>query len=190
MVLFHGSKTADIKVLEPRIADHEKPYVYLSTSEAVAAIYLCSAVEKPYYWFPYGFNENGIPVYHELYPNALREISECVKGYIYTVEADENQLIPFKNIPCARLSEKPLSISGCVEIQDAYELYLKYEREGKMRISRFENKTPEQLRAWYDMLISYLDEKDMKRNPSCSYARYIKSKLPQVWEEYILRTQI
>lgn len=39
-------------------------------------------------WFPYGF-ENGsdIPVYHELYPNALKEISEGVSGYIYEVFA-------------------------------------------------------------------------------------------------------
>ena len=31
-----------------------------------------------------------IPVYHELYPNALREVSEGVSGYIYEVHAEED----------------------------------------------------------------------------------------------------
>lgn len=61
-------------------------------------------VERPYYWFHYGFESGGkIPIYHELYPNALWEVSEGVSGYLYEVQAEEEQVIPFKNIPCARL---------------------------------------------------------------------------------------
>ncbi len=81
MLLYHGSNTANIKVLKPNQADHDRPYVYMTTIDVVAAFYLCRAVKRPYYWFPYGF-ENGseIPVYHELYPNALKEVSEGVSG--------------------------------------------------------------------------------------------------------------
>jgi hypothetical protein len=39
-------------------ADHDRPYVYLTTIEQVAALYLCNAVERPYYWFQYGFESN------------------------------------------------------------------------------------------------------------------------------------
>lgn len=86
MKLYHGSNTGGIRVLEPRLADHGKPYIYLTANEAVAAIYLCNPLEKPYYWFPYGFQKGtDVPVYHELYPNALREVSEGVSGYIYEV---------------------------------------------------------------------------------------------------------
>ncbi len=42
-------------------------------------------------------------MYFELYPNALREVSEGKMGSIYEVEADEKGVLPFKNIPCARL---------------------------------------------------------------------------------------
>ena len=49
MKLFHGSRTVGIKVLEPRLADHDRPYVYMTTNEIVAAFYLCNAVVKPYY---------------------------------------------------------------------------------------------------------------------------------------------
>lgn len=55
MVIYHGSNTPDIKILKPSLADHDRPYVYTSELEPVAAFYLCNAVERPYYWFPYGF---------------------------------------------------------------------------------------------------------------------------------------
>ena len=86
IVLYHGSNTGNNKVLKPNQADHDRPYVYLTVMDVVAAFYLCNAVERPYYWFPYGFEtDNDIPVYHELYPNALREVSDGVSGYIYEV---------------------------------------------------------------------------------------------------------
>ena len=72
MKLYHGSRTGNIKVLEPRLADHDRPYVYMATIDVIAAFYLCNAVERPYYWFPYGFSRDGIE-YHELFPNALQE---------------------------------------------------------------------------------------------------------------------
>lgn len=49
MKLYHGSNIGDIKVLEPRQADHDRPYVYMTTIDVVAAFYLCNAVEKPCY---------------------------------------------------------------------------------------------------------------------------------------------
>ncbi len=62
----------------------------MTTIDVVAAFYLCNAVEKPYYWFPYGFYKNSIiPIYHELYPNALKEVSDGVSGYIYEIATDE-----------------------------------------------------------------------------------------------------
>ena len=57
MRLYHGSNILGLDVLKPRVADHERPYVYMTTIDTVAALYLCNAVEKPYYWFPYGFDK-------------------------------------------------------------------------------------------------------------------------------------
>lgn len=187
MKLYHGSNIGDIQVLEPRQADHDRPYVYMTTIDVVAAFYLCNAVEKPYYWFPYGFEKDSdIPVYHELYPDALKQVSEGVSGYIYEVEAEESQVIPFKNIPCARLATKPIKVAQCTRIENAYELFLEYISQGKMRVSRYEDKTEEQLNWWYSVLVKYLIEKDMSKTPDCSYAVFIRKKLPQVWERYLM----
>lgn len=188
MVLYHGSNTANIKVLRPNQADHDRPYVYMTTIDVVAAFYLCNAVERPYYWFPYGFeSDSGIPVYHELYPNALKEVSEGVSGYIYEVHAEENQIIPFKNIPCARLATELVAVTKCVRVENAYDLFLDYVKQGKMKIDYFENKTEQQLDWWYSSVTEYMKEKNMIKTPDCSYAAFVREKLPKAWERYVLQ---
>ena len=186
MILYHGSNTGGIQVLQPRLADHDRPYIYMTTDDEIAAFYLCNRVERPYYWFPYGFDKDtGVPVYHELYPSALKEVSEGVSGYIYTVDADENQVIPFKNIPTARLATQPLAVTDCKEVKDAWLLFLEFEKQGRVKIARFEDKTPRQLENWYNMIESYIREKDMIKTPDCSYAKFVREKFPHVWEKYI-----
>lgn len=190
MKLYHGSNIGDIKILEPRQADHDRPYVYMTTIDVVAAFYLCNAVEKPYYWFPYGFAKNSnIPVYHELYPNALKQVSDGVSGYIYEIEVDDNKVIPFKNIPCARLATAPIKVGNCTKIENAYELFLGYIKQGKMRIGRFEDKTERELNWWYSAILDYLKEKNMITNSDCSYAVFVKKTFPQVWEKYLTEAQ-
>ena len=160
MILYHGSNTGNIKVLKPNQADHDRPYVYMTTIDVVAALYLCNAVERPYYWFPYGF-ENGsdIPVYHELYPDAVREVSENVTGYIYEVTAENNQVIPFKNIPCARLATEPVQVTDCIRVENAYDLLMAYVKQGKLKISRYDEKTQQQRAWWYTRVAEYLAKK-------------------------------
>lgn len=186
MILYHGSSNADIKVLKPKQADHDRPYVYLTTLDVVAAFYLCNAVERPYYWFPYGFESGGrIPIYHELYPNARREVSEGVSGYLYEVQAEEEQVISFKNIPCARLATEPIAVTNCVRVENAYELFLEYVKQGRMRIGRFEEKSKQQLDWWYGAVAEYMKEKNMMETQDCSYAVFVKEKLPEAWERYV-----
>lgn len=186
MKLYHGSSTGNLKVLKPFLADHDRPYVYMSTIDVVAAFYLCNAVKRPYYWFPYGFrNNSNIPVYHELYPGALKEVSENINGYIYEVDADENQVIPFKNIPCAKLATEPVKVEKCIKVNNAYNLFMEFVEQGRMEIGYFQNKTEKELEYWYSMILDYLKEKDMLKIPDCSYARFVKKKFPQVWKMYI-----
>jgi hypothetical protein len=185
MILYHGSNTANIQVLQPHLADHDRPYIYMSTLEVVAAFYMCNALERPYYWFPYGFDkETGVPVYHELYPNALKEVSDGVSGSIYIVDADEDSILPFKNIPVARLATQPVKVLKEIKVENAYDLFMQYVAEGKMKIGRFEDKTEKAIANWHSMVLAYIREKDMIKTPDCSYALFVKEKFPSVWRQY------
>ena len=188
MLLYHGSNITGLKQLKPKLADHDRPYVYMATIETVAALYLCNAVERPYYWFPYGF-ENGsvVPVYHELYPNALRQVSEGISGCIYVVDANEDQFVPFKNIPCARLGTVPLDVADRIDVSDAFELLKNYINNGKLKVSRYEDKTPEQLEWWYSAVADHMSKKNMIEYPECSYVRFVKNYIPRAWKIYLSR---
>ena len=63
MKLYHGSNTLGIEMLKPQLADHDRPYIYLTVNRVVAALYLSNAVERPYYWFPYGYRRDGVVEY-------------------------------------------------------------------------------------------------------------------------------
>lgn len=185
MRLYHGSQTEGIQVLEPRLADHDRPYIYLSTLEIVAGFYLCNAVERPYYWFPYGYSKDGIPYYDEMYPNALREVSEGVHGYIYAVDVSDDQVIPFGANPNARLGTSPIRVSSCKEIPDAYALMLQYEKQGRLIIARYEDKTENQRNRDHQLILNHIRSKKMYQTPDCSYARFVKAKFPFIWDQYI-----
>ncbi len=187
MILYHGSRTGGITELEPRLADHDRPYIYLTTLEVVAAFYLCNAVERPYYWFPYGFQKGApdIPVYDELYPNALREVSEGVSGWIYIVEASEKDVIPFGANPCAWLGTKPLKVQRSIYIPDAYEQFLQYLRQGKMGLGRYEDMTERHLQFYHQMIREHMRRKQMHLKQECSYARFVREKFPEVWEQFM-----
>lgn len=185
MVLYHGSNIGNIRILEPKQADHDRPYVYMTTLEVVSAFYLCNAVERPYYWFPYGFTKENLPIYHELYPNALKEVSDGIGGYIYKVNAKENQVIPFKNIPTAKLATEPIDVSDVKEINNAYDYFLECESKGLLKIGRFEDKSKPELANWHNMIYEYVKEKNMISFPDCSYAKFVQNKFPHVWERYM-----
>lgn len=188
MKLFHGSRTGGIEILEPRVADHGQPYIYFSTLEVVAALYLCNAVERPYYWFPYGFQKgrSDVPVYDELYPNALREVSEGVSGWIYFADVAEDRVLPFKNIPCARLSVEPVRVDGAIEVPDAYALLRRYEAQGRLVISRYEEKSERELNWYAGAICHYMKEKQMHLTPDCAYARFVRQKFPNLWERFLM----
>ena len=77
---YHASQTADIKALEPRVSNHNRPLIYMSTKRENALVYLRNAIEKCcrehgfahegkwHKWGPYGFTKEGLLSLEEYYP--------------------------------------------------------------------------------------------------------------------------
>ena len=183
MRLYHGSPTGNIKVLEPRVADHGSPYVYLSTRREVAAIYLTDGGQRPCYWFPYGYTREDKTIYFELWPDAIREVSQGRSGWIYSVEAEEDALLPFAANPKARLSDKPVPVAEAEYVPDVYEWLLEAERRGELVLRRYEDFTPEQLAWWHRDILDEAREKNIAAIPDHPYARLMQEKFPRLWEE-------
>lgn len=150
MILFHGSKTPNIKVLKPNVSNHKLPLVYFSQKRENTLVYLSNAIEKlcrqngrlfdKYYtWASYGFDSNGKLRVEEYYPNATEETYGGESGYIYTVKTEK--VTPQKDIPYAFVSENPVEVCGCEFVPDAYEAILQAEKQGLLSILRYEQLT-------------------------------------------------
>ena len=159
MKLYHGSDAGGLQTLTPRLADHGKPYVYLTDNRVAAALYAARAVEPPHYWVPYGFDSDGTPVYHELYSNALYDVYGGKCGYLYQVEAWETQVNPLEGIPGAFTGLSPFSVTDCEALPDVYEWLLREEADGRLRVCRFQEKTPEELDGWYTMIRKEIEKR-------------------------------
>lgn len=179
-LLYHGTSVAGLKRLRPTLSEHGKPYIYFASNMTVATFYTVHRVERPYNWFPYGFDKNGVPVYDEYYPDALADVYSGKTGYIYLCENISDIQNP-TNINCAYVCEKDVDVNDVIEIADMYEWFLERENLGELRINRYENLTQRQKERFGRIILSEIEENGLKQNPDCGYAKFIKEKFPDVW---------
>lgn len=160
---YHASSYMNINVLEPRLSEHGTPLVYFSSRRENVLVYLSNAVEKFckesgfmheglfQKWGPYGFDADGMQRIEEYYPDALRKTYEGVGGYIYSV----CRIVPSSvsvNIPDVYTSAVPVPVEYCERIDDAYAAILEAEKEGLIRITRYEE-LGEKKKKWLEKII-------------------------------------
>jgi len=148
-MFYHASQTGGIKVLEPRISNHNISLVYFSSKRENVLVYLSNAVEKyckekhfQYNgiwskWGSYGFDKNGILQFEEYYPNALEETYEGVSGFIYSCEKIEQYADFELKIPNAFVSAKKTPVTNCEYIDNALDEILKAQNDGLIKIVRY-----------------------------------------------------
>lgn len=181
---YHASQTKNIKVLEPRVSNHNKPLIYFSDKRENVLVYLSNAIEKyckenkfkyeGIYstWASYGF-KNGILQIEEYYPNATYETFKDVQGYIYCVEN-----IPGMNkldeIPNVFVTSQNTEVILCEFIDDAYDEIMKNVEEGKICILKYED-LEEKKKEWIkNTMQKEYDEAD--EHPE--YRFFLKNKFP------------
>lgn len=164
MGFYHGSKVKGLHTLKPYISNHGERLVYLTKRRNNALVYLSNAVEKYhrdngisydgdfYTWASYGFNQEGILVIEEYYPNATEETYKGVDGYIYYIDEIEDYKEQ-KDIPYAVVTSTPVSIRSYEYIPDVYEEMLKLEKQGEIIIRRYEAYSEEMLQRIKQMIL-------------------------------------
>ena len=184
MLLYHGSSQNGLQTLRPFLADHGKPYVYFSTDSTAAAFYTACAVERPYYFFPYGYDAAARPVYTETYPGALRETYAQKSGYLYVCDLPEAELLRFPSNPHMRLTANETPVLRVEAIENLYEWFLKKEAEGKLTIQRYESLAKGDLASWHGMVLEELRAACAETHDN-AYAAFVRRTMPQVWERFV-----
>ena len=180
---YHASPTPNLTRLTPHISNHNKPLVYLSEKRENTLVYLSNAVEKfcvennvahskkIHKWASYGFNNEGILVLEEYYPNAIEETYSNVSGYIYSTKSNEN-IFPQKDIPFAAVSERPVNVENCEFIANAYKEINLMAEQGLIMLKRFEKNSQEKL-GWIERVVR---EEYIKHREEFEYCEFLKAK--------------
>lgn len=160
---YHASQISGIKILEPRISNHDIPLIYFSTKRENVLVYLSNAIEKCckekgfnhqskwHKWASYGFDTDGILTLDEYYPNAIENTYKGVSGFIYyvdTIQENENSI----NISNAITTSEPATITDIEFIEDAYSEILKAAEAGLIKIRRYEDMSDKML-SWIENTI-------------------------------------
>ncbi len=83
-MLYHASSVKGLKLLEPHISTHKKPYVYAIKSAVAACIF---GVKHDDFDFIIS-NENGTYVIYECYPNAFQNVYKEKSCSLYELNED------------------------------------------------------------------------------------------------------
>ena len=186
---YHASQTSGIETLEPRVSNHGVALVYFSKKRENVLVYLSNSIEKYCRetgfafegpcrkWGPYGFDKDGLQRIEEYYPGALESTYRGVSGYIYSAECIDEYEFDLR-IPDAAVSNVPVRVSGAEFVEDAYEAILKAEKEGLIRILRFEELSGDKL-EWIDRVIK---EEYQSSSDHPEYRHFLKGNFPGILE--------
>jgi len=180
---YHASQTGGIKVLEPRISNHNIPLIYFSAKRENVLVYLSNAIEKYckesgfvyngkwHKWATYGFEADGTLRFDEYYPNAIEDTYKGVSGYIYFADdiCENNASIEISNTVT---TSKPVPVGGFEFIEDAYSEIFKAAEAGLIKICRYEDMNDKML-SWIESTIKN-EYKEAAEEPDYRY--FLKAK--------------
>lgn len=190
MTFFHASSKTDLQILEPRISNHGIPLVYFSEKRENVLVYLSNAIEKYCRdtgfsydgiwekWGPYGFDRDGKMILEEYYPDALEETYRGVQGCIYKAEDIEDSGL-VSNIPYLVTSSEPVRITGKEIVPDALEALLEAEKNGLIRIIRYEEMS-EKKKIW---LAEIMKKEYLEAVNHPEYRYFIQARFPDAVQD-------
>ena len=171
MILYHGSKTANIDTLRPFLSNHEKPYVYLTHSKVLATAYAHNPLTRPNGFFSYWWSKDGTLCYDEYFPNQLETIYAGQTGYVYECVGDYPQL---DKMPWVYLSGESVPVIRCTRIPDIYQELLEYERQGLLKVRRWDTVSAGQRELWKNVVKRSLAKTDLSTPAGREYFDYVK----------------
>ena len=139
MTLYRGTKISGLKIMEPRLVNHNKPYVYATTDKIEAIIYSVKGGNLNYTNI-YGYDDDGSRCLIERKENILEGIYN-VEGRYYIV--DETNFEKHDELGVGEneyVSELPVKVLEEITIPNVWEYFKELEEKGKLKIYRYPNR--------------------------------------------------
>ena len=179
MKLYHVSNVPNLKVLKPRISTHGKAYVY-ATTNLEFALFFGGKESAGDFDGMYGIKE-GIPFFYESYKGALKRRFDGAKCYIYEVDPShfEKDKTSFKG---EVVSEKPVKVLSCKEINNLYQYLLQLNENGKLQL-RFFEETNEYKKMIYNHISDRIIRFGILNEKNSGLYHFCESHFPTILEE-------
>ena len=178
MMLYHGSATPGLTRLIPFQSNHDRPYVYLTHSSALAALYAHNPMTRPNGWFTYRWDGEGRLHYDEYFPGQLAALYQGQTGCVYAAEA---QLPAMEKMPWIYLSETPVQVIDCRVIPDLLAHLLSLEAQGALVIHRYETLSDGARESFRRIVRREIDKNALREHPESEYAMFLRRYMPEVW---------
>jgi hypothetical protein len=131
--VYHGSPVKDLGFIEPKMSTHGKSWVYATKRKDISLVFLQKWND---FLLNQSINDNGTQELTERLPNILEDIYKGKGGYLYYLDPT-NFLEGQTNFSPEVVSDKREKVIYCEGICDCYEKLLDIERNGKIILFRY-----------------------------------------------------
>lgn len=183
--LYHGTVTPNIKTLNAVSSSHEdreQKIVYLTENPAYALLYIWDSVHNlkkgkhVTAWI-----KDGIVYYEEQFPEQLKAFYEGVSGYLYRVEKNAS-FRSVQNRESMWYSTENATVESVEYIRNVYDALSEYQKEGKLKIVRFDEVEKSRIDALYSRMADSVSERRLVEAPNDPDALFYQKYFPRVWE--------
>lgn len=173
MILYHGSDVPALTHLKPFSWAGETPCAFLCSISALALIYAHNPMQRPGGFFTYWVDKTGQLHYDEYFPDQTRLLYQGHGGWVYTAEIDD--LIQHEKMPWVYMSEEPVPLAQAEYFPDLYEALLQAEKDGRLKLHRYEGLTEQQHETRRGIV-----RESLQTHGEDDYRRFIRAHMPEV----------
>ena len=181
MTFYHGSPVGGLIELKPFLSEHKKQFVYFTQNPVVALLYAVHSVDKPFSYYPYGFDKDGTIHYSEYYKDAFLDIYKGKQGYLYECDHISSAGNPTQ-INGVFVCENAVKVDDVTMITDLYDCLMEYQQQGLFRIRPFDTISDKEMQSVYDDLKQTIQKHNLKQFPDKLMSRFIRKHFQEVWE--------
>lgn len=183
--LYHGSSVAGIDQIRASSLLHGTDgtkVVYLTENRAYALFYIWDAehnIKEGKHvtaWI-----RDGMVYYEEQFPEQLPTFYKGVSGYVYYVEGGES-FRPVKDHESMWYDTKDADVVKVDYIADVYEELCRYERQGKLKVVRYNEVSASRIEMLYTHFAEEIVSKNLLHTPDTANARFFQTYYKRAWE--------
>lgn len=180
--LYHVSNIPNLKILEPHVSSHGKPYVYATKNLAVALLFGSSKSHGDFDGM-YGGGYNEKPYFYEGFEGAFEERFKGESCYIYEVDPTTFR-DGITSYPAEVVSEVAVKVLDCRKVDDLYENLQNLIRNGELDFKAYSNDKDYQ-KMMREHIKSRIELFEIDKNTHTTAYKFCKEKYKNILEEVI-----